>query len=299
MKPAPFAYHAPTTISEAVALLGEGRDCKVLAGGQSLVPVLALRLSRFDALVDLRRIDDLKACAVDDGELVVGAMCRQADLERNPMVAEHAPLVARATPLIGHFQIRNRGTIGGSIAHADPAAEYPAVALALEARVDVEGPNGSRTVPATEFFVSTFTTVVEPDEVVTAVRFPKHRPGTGVAIEEVARRHGDFAVAGVACSIGVSPSGTVTGAAIAVFGVAPTPLRADASERALLGAQAPLGAEQLTEIGGLVARGLDPPDDVHGSARYRRAVVGTLAGRAVGRAVREACDAAGALESPA
>jgi aerobic carbon-monoxide dehydrogenase medium subunit len=152
VKPAPFDYHAPTTLDDAVALLsGLGDDVKVLAGGQSLVPLLAMRLSRFDALVDIRRIDSLRGIQRSNGEVRVGAMTSQATIERDPTVGEHVPLLAQAMPLIGHFQIRNRGTVGGSIAHADPAAELPAVALALDAELDVAGPDGTRTVPAADF----------------------------------------------------------------------------------------------------------------------------------------------------
>jgi aerobic carbon-monoxide dehydrogenase medium subunit len=173
MKPAPFDYHAPTSVSEAVELLSQfGDDAKVLAGGQSLVPMLALRLARFDHLVDLGRITELRQIERSNGTLRVGAMVPQAAIERNPDVAAVSPLLARATPLIGHFQIRNRGTVGGSLAHADPAAEYPAVALALDVDLEVAGASGSRRVAAQDFFLSTWTTVLAPDELLVAINFP-------------------------------------------------------------------------------------------------------------------------------
>ena len=200
MKPAPFEYHAPDTVSDAAALLREfGDEAKVLAGGQSLVPIMALRLAQFDHVVDLNRVAELQGIERQNGTLRVGAMTRQAVIEGDATVADAVPLMARATPFIGHFQIRNRGTLGGSLAHADPAAEYPAVALTLDAEFDVANASGSRTVTASEFFVSTFMTALEADDVLTAVRFPVWNGRCGFAVEEVARRFGDFALTGAAC----------------------------------------------------------------------------------------------------
>ncbi len=222
MKPAPFDYHAPTTVDEVVALLHEhGDEAKVLAGGQSLIPMLNLRLARFATLVDIGRVASLRRLERVNGHVVVGSMVRQRELE-----ASDVALLAAATPLIGHFQIRNRGTLGGSIAHADPAAEYPAVALALDAELDIAGPAGARTVPAAEFFVGTWETALADDEVLVAVRFPVWGDGSGFSVEEVARRHGDFAIAGCACGVQVG-DGRISRAAIALFGVAGTPVRAE------------------------------------------------------------------------
>src|SRR5579862_5429682 len=249
VKPAPFAYHAPTTVADAVGVLAEhGDEAKVLAGGQSLVPLLALRLARFGHLVDLNRVPGLGEISRVDGHLDVGAMARQAAAERSPLTAA-VPLLARALPLIGHFQIRNRGTIGGSIAHADPASELPAVALALDASLVVASPAGERVVPAGSFFVSTWTTSLAAEDVLRAVRFPGWDGRCGFAIEEFARRSGDFAVSGAACGVALSPSGDVSRAAVALFGMGPTPLRAADAESALVG-NAP-GAADLTEIGEL------------------------------------------------
>jgi len=286
VKPAPFAYHAPTTVADAVGVLGEhGDDAKALAGGQSLVPLLALRLARFAHLVDLNRVEGLTGIQRVNGSLEVGAMTRQAVAERSDLV-KAVPLLAQAIPLIGHFQIRNRGTVGGSIAHADPASELPAVALALDASLVVASPSGSRVVPARDFFVSTWTTSLAADDVLTAVRFPVWEGRCGFAIEEFARRSGDFAVTGAACGVALSPSGDVSRAAVALFGMGPTPLRAADAEAALVGA-AP-GAADLSEIGELAVRGTDPPDDLHGSSAYRRRVGAHLVTRALTRALEEA-----------
>jgi carbon-monoxide dehydrogenase medium subunit len=286
VKPAPFDYYAPTSLEEAVATLAEvGDDAKLLAGGQSLIPILALRLSRFDALVDLGRVDTLSGITRDNGSLRVGAMTTQAEVGRSALVAESVPLLARATPLIGHFQIRNRGTVGGSIAHADPAAEYPAVALALDAEIEVAGPSGPRVLAAADLFVSTFVTALGPGDVLSAVRFPVWGPTAGFAVEEVARRHGDFAIAGAACGVEVS-GGAVVRAAVALFGVGSTPVRSAASEAALVGAS--VGDVDHDEVGRLAASELDPPSDVHGSAAYRRHVAGVCVARGVRRAVEEA-----------
>jgi carbon-monoxide dehydrogenase medium subunit len=285
VKPAPFEYHAPASVDEAVGLLAElGDEAKVLAGGQSLVPMLNLRLTRFEALVDLGRIPDLAGIEAADGGVRVGAMTVQSDVERDPLVAERVPLLARATPLIGHFQIRNRGTLGGSIAHADPAAEYPAVALALDAEIEAQGPSGTRTIPAADFFAGTWTTVLEPEEIMTAVRFPAWGPGAGFAVEEMARRHGDFAIVGVACGVQLR-DGTVARAAIALLGMDSAPVRATAAEAALTGAA--VGNVDVEEIGRLAVEGLEPPDDLHASAGVRRRAAAALTARALTRAIEE------------
>ncbi|HKE76589.1 MAG TPA: xanthine dehydrogenase family protein subunit M [Acidimicrobiales bacterium] len=286
MKPAPFDYVAPTTVEESVAALADGSgDAKVLAGGQSLVPILALRLSRFDRLVDLGRVASLRGVSRRNGTLTVGAMTRQADVEHDPAVAEAAPLLARAVPFIGHFQIRNRGTVGGSIAHADPAAELPAVALALDADLEVAGPDGTRTVAARDFFVSMFMTALDDAEVLTAVHLPVWGPGSGFALREAARRHGDFALAGVACGVRVT-DGRVDKAAIGLFGMGSTPLRGHAAEDAMVGV-APADLD-LDELGRLVVADTGPPDDVHASASYRKATAARLAAAALRTAIEEA-----------
>jgi carbon-monoxide dehydrogenase medium subunit len=291
MKPAPFTLHRPTTVAEAAGLLAEhGDEAKPLAGGQSLVPMLALRLTRFEHLVDLNGVAELRAIDVDDASLRIGAGTRQATVGSDPTVAREAPLLTRATPLIGHFQIRNRGTIGGSLAHADPASEYPAVALALDADFEVTSPRGTRRVPAREFFTGTWMTVVEPDELLTAVVVPRVQARRGVAIDEVARRHGDFALAGATAVIDVGADDRIERAAIAMFGMGSTPVRAPAAEQALAGRAAK--DVDATEIAQLAVRDADPPADVHASAAYRRRAGAQLVARVLTRALEEATSAA-------
>jgi carbon-monoxide dehydrogenase medium subunit len=291
MKPAPFDLHRPTTIAEATALLAElGDEAKPLAGGQSLVPMLALRLTRFEHLVDLNEVSDLAAVALDGDAVRIGAGVRQAAVGRDSLVAAHAPLLTRATPLIGHFQIRNRGTLGGSIAHADPASEYPAAVLALGAELEVTRGRESRRVPAGEFFTGTWTTILEADELLTAIIVPPPPTGRrGQAIEEVARRHGDFALAGAIAVVDLDAEDRVSAAAVAMFGMGLTPLRAPDAERALIGHTA--GTVDVGEVAQLAVDATDPPGDVHASATYRARVGVHLVGRVVARALEEAASA--------
>ena len=284
MKPRAFEYHAPERVDEVVALLVEhGDDAKPLAGGQSLVPMMSLRLASFGHLVDLRKVDGLGSVLAGDGHVRVGAMVRQAAAEHDAAVAT-VPLLARAIPNIGHFQIRNRGTIGGSIAHADPASELPAVALALDATMEVVGPQGNRRVSASAFFDSTWQTTLAEGEVLTAIEFPVWTGRCGFAIEEVARRHGDFALVGA--TVGLQLDGDrVTRATIAMLGVGATPLRRADAEAALVAAGA--GAD-LDEIGDIAASGLEPSDDIHASGAYRKHVAATVVRRALTRALAEA-----------
>jgi carbon-monoxide dehydrogenase medium subunit len=287
VKPAPFEYHAPATVADAVGVLRDfGDEAKVLAGGQSLVPIMALRLARFDHVVDLNRIAELRGVERRNGTVGVGAMTRQAEVERDPVVADAVPLLARATPLIGHFQIRNRGTVGGSLAHADPAAEYPAVALALDAEFEVQSTTGSRAVPASEFFVSTFMTALDTDDVLAAVHFPVWGGRCGFAVEEVARRFGDFALTGAVCGVELDGEDRVARSAIAMFGMGSTPLRAPQAEAGLAGSST--GDVDVEEVGRAAAAETDPPDDIHASAAYRRKVGGVVVARALRTAIEEA-----------
>ncbi len=287
MKPAPFELHSPTTVAEAATLLAElGDEVKPLAGGQSLVPMLALRLTRFDHLIDLNGVRELETIAIDGDRLRIGAGARQAAVGREPLVAQHAPILARATPLIGHFQIRNRGTIGGSVAHADPASEYPAVVLALDAELEVTNSRGVRRVPAAEFFTGTWTTVLEPEDLLTAILVPPRTGRRGEAIDEVARRHGDFALAGAVAVVEVDADDRVTRCAIAMFGMGSTPLRAPAAERALAG-RSPADTD-IAKIARMAVAATDPPDDVHATSAYRARVGVSLVERVVRRALEEA-----------
>ena len=290
VKPAPFDYYAPTNVVDAVALLAELQDeAKILAGGQSLVPLLALRLTVVGRLIDLNRVDGLHDVDHRPDSVVVGAMVRHRTLADDDKLRSSVPLLARAAPYIGHFQIRNRGTLGGSLAHADPAAELPAVAVALDATVNVRGERGPRSVPASEFFSSIFTTTLEPDEIIESVEFPVWRGRTGFSVQELARRAGDFAIAGVACGVRLDRDGKVDHAALGLFGMGSTPLRPAAALEALDGCR----PEELDvrEIGSLAVRHLDPPDDIHASGSVRRRVGAVLVARALTEAMTEAARA--------
>jgi carbon-monoxide dehydrogenase medium subunit len=286
VKPAPFDYHAPATVAETVGLLaGLGDEAKLLAGGQSLVPMLALRLARPEHIVDLNRVSELFRVEHADGVLTVGAMVRHATAARHPEIVAAAPLLARAAPYIGHFQIRNRGTVGGSLVHADPAAEHPAVAVALDAEMEAIGPSGARRIPAAEFFESTFMTTLAPDEVLVAIRYPDWGPGSGFAVEEVARRSGDFALAGVGCGVQVA-DGAITRSAVAMLGVAGTPVRLGAAENALTGAH--VQGLAIADIARDAVAMLQPPTDVHAGGDYRKQIAAMLVTRALTRAIEEA-----------
>ena len=291
MKPAPFEYHAPESLDEAARLLSElGFGAKVIAGGQSLAPMLALRLAVFDHVIDLRRIPALREIERQPDTLRLGGMVTQAAIEDSDEVAEGAPLLSQATPLIGHFQIRSRGTIGGSIAHADPAAEYPAVALALDATLDAHSVRGTRTLAASEFFTGTWMTALEEDEILTGVSVPVAGPRSGFAIEEFTRRHGDFAIAGAAIAVGVDAGGAIERARIALFGLGSTPVRASEAEASVVGLRAEeMKAEEIAERA--VANLDEIPSDLHGSSDFRRRIGATMTARAWQRAIEEACRA--------
>ena len=287
MKPPRFDYFDPATLDEALALLGErGEDAKLLAGGQSLVPLLNFRLARPRALVDLNRIDSLAYIRPHDGGLALGAMTRQRDVERSALVAERCPLLAETMPYIGHFQIRNRGTVGGSIAHADPAAELPAVVAVLDGELVARGPEGERVIRPEDFFVAYLTTSLEPTELLVEVRLPASPPRTGHAFMEVSRRHGDFALVGVAALVTVDQGGVCTRASLALTGVGPAPVRATRAAQALVGSR--LEPTALEEAARLVRESLSPEGDIHASAEYRRHVGGVLTQRAVVRAAARA-----------
>ena len=284
MKLPPVEYEAPATIAEAVDLLAEHEDeASVLAGGQSLIPLLALRLARPAVLIDINGVTELSGMRVTDGWLAVGAMTREYQAEESPAVASDVPLLAAALPLIGHEAIRSRGTIGGSLAHGDPAAELPAVARALDAEFVVRGRSGERVIPAAEWFEGYLSTARRPDEVLVEVRFPAAAPGTGVAFLEVARRHGDFAIVGLAASLTLA-DGAISDARLAFSGVADVPVRALDAEALLVGERP--SAELFEEAARRATADLDPPADLHGSSEYRKKVAATL----VRRALRAAAD---------
>ena len=292
VKPAPFEYHAPESVADVASLLAEhGDDAKPLAGGQSLVPMLAMRLTRFEHIVDLNRVGELFGVESGNGGVRIGAMTRQAAVEADAMVAERVPLLHLAAPHIGHFQIRNRGTIGGSVAHADPASEFPAVMLALDGTAEVASSSSVREVPAAEFFESTFMTAMAPDELLVALRFSSWEQPAGFAFDEIARRSGDFALAGAAVGIGADDQGRINRAAVGMLGVGPTPLRAASVEAALMGLSA--AEADPAEIGRLAADDMDPIGDVHASAEYRLRAGSTLVGRVLAAALSQVQKEAG------
>jgi aerobic carbon-monoxide dehydrogenase medium subunit len=282
MKPASFEYYDPRSIDEALDLLDQlGEDARVLAGGQSLVPLMNFRLARPSSLIDLNRVADLGYLKQARGWLSIGAMTRQADIERAPSVTNAWPMLAEATRHIGHAAIRARGTVGGSVAHADPAAEYPAVMLALDAQMVVRGRGGTRTVPAEDFFVGYLTTALEPGDLLTEIQIPPVPAGSGWAFEEISRRPGDFALVGVAVVVTLT-DGVVARARLTFTGVGPTPVRARRAESILIGAQP--SAELIQQAADLVPDELQPESDMHASSEYRREVGGVLAARALRRA---------------
>ncbi|MBP2366197.1 FAD binding domain-containing protein [Pseudonocardia parietis] len=287
MKPPVFDYVSPGSVEEAIAALGaEGaEETKVLAGGQSLVPLLNLRLAQPARIVDLNGIESLTRITLADGSLTVGALVRQRAAERSSEVRTACPLMAQAIPLIGHSAIRNRGTVGGSIAHADSAAELPTVVVCLDAELVAQGPGGTRVIPAADFFTGFFSTALSEDEVLTAVRVAAAGPHTGSAYEEVARRHGDFAMVGVAAVVRLDGD-TVADARIAVSGVGATPVRARAAEAGLIGGTA---TEDLFAVAAASASaGIAPTSDLHASAAYRRHLCGVLVNRALRTATSRA-----------
>lgn len=288
MKPAPFDYFAPESVEEAVSLLAEhGGEAKILAGGQSLMPLLNMRLARPVALIDASRLAELDYIREANGRLRIGSMTCKRAVERSALVRRRQPLLHAGTLLVAHPQIRNRGTVGGSLAHADPAAEYPALAVALDAELRVVGPDGERSVGAADFFVSTLTTALEPTELLTEVRFPALPKRTGWSCLEVARRHGDFAMAGVAATLTLDRKGRCAGARIALFGVGPKPLRARDAEETLIGEEP--GERLFAQAGQKASADVaEPPSDVHASAEYRRHLAQVLTRRALAEAAARA-----------
>ncbi|NMH98412.1 FAD binding domain-containing protein [Pseudonocardia acidicola] len=284
MKPPAVKYARAGDVQEAVALLREhGADAKVLAGGQSLVPLMSFRLARPSILIDINRVGELDYIREDNGSLLIGAMTRQRDVEISRTVADAVPLLPQALHHVGHVTNRNRGTIGGSLAHADPASELPALVTGLAGELVVEGPKGSRTIVAEDFFVGTFTTAMEPDEVLAAVRLPRLPAGTGVAVEELARRHGDFAIVAAMAAVHLGSDGSVDLVRLAASGVDSVPVRLHAAEAVLAGAQPT--AEVIDAAAATVADSINPTGDVHAPASYRRDMARLLVKRAVAAAV--------------
>ena len=288
MKPAKFDYHSPQFRSEALDLLAEyGEDAKILAGGQSLMPLMNMRLVRPGVVVDINGIADLTQIMPEqDGGLSVGALTRQRQVEQSSLVRERFPLLSEAVPNIGHFQIRNRGTVGGSLAHADPAAEIPALSLTLDAEFIVAKRGSERVVNAGDFFVTHLTTVLEPDEMLTQVRFPSPPRSWQWGFQEVCRRDGDFALVGAVAMLQLDASGVCQDSRITIFGAGGTPLRMSAAEAILQGSN--VDADVRQQAAQAVSRALDPISDIHASAEYRKDVGGVMARRALEQALAAA-----------
>jgi CO/xanthine dehydrogenase FAD-binding subunit len=282
MKPAPFAYAAPRSLAEAVAILAErGGDARILAGGQSLVPMLNFRLVEPAMLVDINRIPGLDAIAPTADGLRIGALVRHRALETSPVAAARFPVLVAAMAEVAHLAIRNRGTIGGSLAHADPAAELPLLALLLEARLTAVSAAGSREIAARDFFTDALTTALDPGEILTEIFLPDLPPGARWGFQEFARRAGDFALAAVGVAA-VAEEGRCRMARIALGGVGPTPLRAAAAEALIVGAAIDAGA--IAAAARAAAAAAQPTGDLHASAEYRRHLVEVLTRRALTQA---------------
>jgi CO/xanthine dehydrogenase FAD-binding subunit len=279
MKPASFRYHRAQSVDDALSLLGRYPDAKPLAGGQSLIPAMNFRIAQPTVLIDLNGVRELQGIEpTPDGGLRIGAMTRHAQVEQSDIVHVRAPLLSEAIPHVAHSQIRNRGTLGGSLVHADPSAELPAVMLALEAQFLLESSSGRRAVAAADFFTGLFATVIGAGELLVAVEIPPRRPRSGCAFLEVARRHGDYALAGVATELSLDDDGRVTRVRLALLSVGDGLVLSKAVENVV--GQSVTDA-LAREIGELVREEVDPPTDIHGDADYRRQLAAVLTRRSL------------------
>jgi carbon-monoxide dehydrogenase medium subunit len=288
MKPAPFEYRAPATLREAIELLASDPEASVIAGGQSLMPVLAFRLAMPSMLVDLRRVPGLGSIEVDDSGVRLGARVRWRDIEDNQLLATAHPLLREATAHVAHYQIRNRGTVGGSLAHADPAAELPGIAVTCDAEITLVGATGARTIRAGEFFTGPLSTLRRPDEIITELHLPVWPKDRRWAFREFAQRQGDFALAGIALFYDEDQHGRVSNAHIGVIGACDRPHRL-AEVESLLNSH-PVDEGLIRQASATAAQTVDSPEDLHAGAAYRRALVATL----VERALRAAAQPRGA-----
>jgi CO/xanthine dehydrogenase FAD-binding subunit len=290
MKPAAFKYFRPHVLDEALELLAEhGEEAKPLAGGQSLIPAMNFRLATPAVLVDLNEIPELAFIRSERGMVRLGGMTRQRHVEQSAVVAEQVPLLAAAMPYVAHPAIRNRGTVGGSLAHADPAAELPAVMLALDAKFSIKSKMSTREVAANDFFVGLFTTALSSGELLTEVGIPAAAKRTGVAFQEVSRRHGDFALAGVAAAVRVDDAGRCAAARIALLSVGERPMLAENATKTLAG-QVPSVDAIRAAADAVATHDVDPPGDIHASARYRRHLASVLTRRVLERAFARAVE---------
>ncbi|MGH2614651.1 MAG: FAD binding domain-containing protein [Thermomicrobiales bacterium] len=287
MNPSPFTYERAASVAEAIALLEEhGESAKLIAGGHSLLPIMKLRLAEPERLIDIGRIAELQGARQEDGELVIGALTTHHQVATDPAIQASAPLLADTASRIGDRQVRNRGTIGGALAHADAASDYPAAVLALEAAVVARGPQGERRIPAREFFVDFLTTALAPNEVLTEIRVATPPDGHGWSYQKLANQASGYAVVGVGASIVLDDSGTCTDIRIGVTGAAAVAWRAGATEAALNGQR--LTGDVVASAAMAVMDGVEPLDDLHGSAEYRRRVTQGLTRRAILEAAERA-----------
>lgn len=280
MKNPPFAYHRPESLDDALQLLADiGDEAKILAGGQSLLPVMAIRLSQPENIIDISRIAELGAIEAADGVVSIGATVTHTQAQESETLAAMVPLLVAATEHIGHRAIRNRGTVCGSLAHADPAAELPAVALALGAEVVVASSDGVRRIKAEDLFTGFLSTSIEENEMIIAVQFRQFPEGSASSVHELSRRHGDFALVGLACALDLTSAGVINDVALSFLGVAPTPHRAAQAEQLLIG-QTP-SLQLFDQAAAAVSSELTPPADNHASASYRKHGAGVLTKRAL------------------
>ena len=280
MKPASFDYHRPGTVEEVVGLLAElGEDAKILAGGQSLVPMLSMRLAYFDHLIDISRLPELQGIEVRSGQLWIGAGVTEAEVGSNAQVRHDVPLLTLATPFVGHPQIRNRGTVGGSVAHADPAAEMPGIVVACDAEIAVIGKAGARTIKAGEFFEGPLMTVLAPDEIIVEIKLPAWPSARRWGFQEFARRRGDFALAAAAVFYDQDANGRARNAHVGVIGVADRPLRLPSVEAVLNGNV--IDEATIAKADAAAAAAVNPDDDIHASSAYRKSLLGTMVERAL------------------
>ena len=280
MKLPPFAYACPTTLPEAIELLAShDGDAKAIAGGQSLVPMLAFRLAQPTLLVDLRKLADLRGIRISDAGVTLGAMVRWRDIEDDERLETAHPLLKAAIAHVAHYQIRNRGTVGGSIAHADPAAEMPGIAITCDAEIAVVGKSGAHVIQAADFFQGALTTALTPDEIIVEIRLPAWPAGRRWGFQEFARRRGDFAMAAAAVFYDQDARGKARNAHVGVIGVGDRPLRLTAVEDVLNGES--IDEATIAKADAATSAAVDPQDDIHASAAYRRSLVGTMVERAL------------------
>ncbi|NYE07059.1 CO/xanthine dehydrogenase FAD-binding subunit [Bacillus niacini] len=287
MKPPKFSYLRPNSLQEALDMLAEyGDDAKIMSGGQSLIPLLNMRLSTPGYIIDIGRVEELKGIREEEDVIVIGGMTRHVDVEKSALVREKCPLLTEGITWVGHNQIRSRGTIGGSIAHADPSAELPCMLTALRGEIVIMSREEEITVSPEEFFLSYLLTSLEPNQLIKEIRFPKIKKGSGYAFEEVARRHGDFALVEVAAVVELEADGTIADAKIALGGANSVPFIPEAVEGFLIGKMP--DDSILKEAATLQLGDLDPEGDIHGSKEYRRYLSGVLLERALYKAIARA-----------